>query len=105
MLSSIWFYRFLFAVASAAGLVLFAVNDPLTGLLVMLGGGGVIFLGGFVVAYRHDRSRGVLRVLAPHGGEFLRRIPQPVDAGGFASLSSGATAARCCTAGPHSGVP
>jgi hypothetical protein len=75
--SSIWFYRFLFAVACVAGLVLFAVNDPLTGLLVMLGGGGVVFFGGFAVAYRHDRSRGVLTVLTLHAANFFGEFLSP----------------------------
>jgi hypothetical protein len=77
VLSSIWFYRFLFAVACAVGLVLFAINDALTGLFVMLGGGGAVFLGGFLIAYRRDRSRGVLLVLALHAANFFGELLSP----------------------------
>jgi hypothetical protein len=43
----------------------------------MLGGGGVVFFGGFVAADRHDRSRGVLTVLALHAADLFGDILSP----------------------------
>jgi hypothetical protein len=62
MLWSIWFYRAVFALACATGIVLLALNAPGIGLLVILCGGGVVVLGAFANTYREHGARGVVGV-------------------------------------------
>ena len=60
MLWSIRFYRAVLALACAAGGVLFALNAPDRGLLVILCGGGVVVLGAFARTYRDHGARDVV---------------------------------------------